>query len=115
MKSLSAIKLNPNIHIIEAGLDGGMAKVQFRGRLSPRALVIFSWGEGWDHVSVSFPNRCPSWDEMCQIKDMFFDEDECVVQYHPAKKDYVNRHPYCLHLWRPQGVEIVTPPKILVG
>lgn len=34
-------------------------------------------------------------------KDMFFKEDEIVVQYHPAKSEYVNNMPNCLHLWRP--------------
>ena len=24
-------------------------------------------------------------------------------------------HPYCLHMWKPIGVEIPTPPSILVG
>lgn len=69
----------------------------------------------WEHVSVSLPNRTPTWAEMCFVKDMFFDKNEVVIQYHPAEKDYVNYHPYCLHLWRPKNVEIPTPPSILVG
>lgn len=113
MKSLRALRLNPNIQIKISGHDGGACKVQIEGA-NKKASVIFSWGGGWDHVSVSFPNRCPTWEEMCQIKDMFFEIDECVVQYHPAKKDYVNVHPYCLHLWRPQHGEIRMPPKAMV-
>lgn len=81
--------------------------------------VIASSGGGWEHVSVApgSPHRekCPTWDEMCAIKDMFFDEEETVVQYHPPKSDYVNNHPYCLHLWRPIGQEIPRPPAIFVG
>lgn len=57
---------------------------------------------------------CPTWEEMCQIKDMFFEPDEWVVQYHPAKEDYVNNYPYCLHLWRPIGKDFPTPPKVYV-
>src|SRR5262245_54586743 len=26
----------------------------------------------WDHVSVSLSHRCPTWDEMCWVKDLFF-------------------------------------------
>jgi hypothetical protein len=37
-----------------------------------------------------------------------------VIQYHPAKGEYVNRHETTLHLWRPIGKEI-PPPKELVG
>ena len=66
----------------------------------------------WDHVSISLRTRCPNWAEMCAIKDMFFDDD-VVVQFHPAKKDYVNFHPFCLHLWRFAGV-LPIPDKILV-
>jgi hypothetical protein len=68
----------------------------------------------WEHVSVSLEDRCPTWDEMCQIKDLFWEDDECVVQYHPPKSEYVNRHPYCLHLWRPLLENLPTPPKTVV-
>lgn len=68
----------------------------------------------WEHVSVSTPSRCPTWGELCQVKAMFWDDD-LVIQFHPLKSDYVNDHPYCLHLWRPIGIEIPTPPSITVG
>lgn len=57
---------------------------------------------GWEHVSVSRigSNRPPIWDEICFVKDMFWDENECVVQFHPKKSDYVNLHPGVLHLWK---------------
>jgi hypothetical protein len=77
--------------------------------------VIASDGEGWDHVSVSLPHRCPTWDEMAFIKSLFFFDTESVVQFHPAEAFYVNCHPYCLHLWRPQAYEVELPPMVLVG
>lgn len=79
--------------------------------------IVWSCGGGWDHVSVSpFKKRItPSWDEMCKIKDIFFYEYETVVQFHPAKSDYVNNMPNCLHLWRPNKAEMPTPPSIMVG
>jgi len=77
--------------------------------------VIASDGEGWDHVSVSLKNRCPSWVEMDYIKRLFFKADECVLQYHVPEKDHINIHPYCLHLWRPQQIEIIMPPKDMVA
>lgn len=69
----------------------------------------------WEHVSVSTTVRCPTWEEMVWIKGLFFDDEETVVQYHPPKSQYVNHHPYCLHLWRPHGVELPLPPMIAVG
>jgi len=78
--------------------------------------IIASDGLDWDHVSVVIINRqrAPSWSEMCFIKDLFFNQDECVIQFHPAKDDYINCHKYCLHLWRPQKESIPKPPQIMV-
>lgn len=77
--------------------------------------VVASDGMDWDHVSVSLAKRTPNWREMCFIKDLFWDEEDCIVQYHPAKSEYVNMHENCLHLWRNQKEEFKTPPSILVG
>ena len=52
--------------------------------------IIASDGFGWEHVSVSRRDRCPTWEEMCQIKALFWDEDDCVIQYHPPRSEYVN-------------------------
>lgn len=71
----------------------------------------------WDHVSVSLMDRrheCPRWEEMCLAKDLFWEKDACVVQFHPPESDYVNQHPGCLHLWRCVDREFPTPPVICV-
>lgn len=77
-------------------------------------FVISGNGEGWDHVSVSLPDRLPSWNEMNFIKDLFFEEHETVVQFHPKKSQYVNVNPNVLHLWRKHGQEYELPPKEFV-
>jgi hypothetical protein len=76
--------------------------------------VIVSDGLGWDHASVSLPDRTPTWAEMCYIKKAFFRGDECVMQLHPPEANYVNHHPFCLHLWRPQEVDVPQPPLLCV-
>lgn len=83
-------------------------------KLPQQIRCIASDGMGWEHISVSLHNRCPTWEEMCFIKGLFWDEDDCVMQLHPPKSEYVNNHPYCLHLWRPINSAIPVPPKILV-
>lgn len=60
-------------------------------------------GSGWDHVSVSLATRTPTWEEMCWVKRLWFLPEEVVMQLHPAESEYVNYHPFCLHLWRPQS------------
>lgn len=78
-------------------------------------------GMGWEHVSVTIApknksaTRCPTWEEMCWVKDLFWNKDEAVVQYHPPDSDYVSMHHFCLHLWRPTNIEIPTPNSLMVG
>jgi hypothetical protein len=69
----------------------------------------------WEHVSVSLASRTPTWVEMQFVKRIFWRDDECVVQFHPTSDRYVNVHPYCLHMWKPIGVEMPVPPVEAVG
>lgn len=69
---------------------------------------------GWEHVSVSTRRRLPNWTEMCFAKDLCWDAEDTVIQYHPPKSRYVNEVPYCLHLWKPPG-RLRLPPMMLVG
>lgn len=115
MKRNDEIIKIPELELVQMGEDGGRGRVYLGTcHLNKAAQVVWSWGDSWDHVSVSFRNRCPTWDEMCRIKDMFFYEDECCVEYHPAKRDYVNIHPYCLHIWRRQDDYMPMPPMYMV-
>lgn len=104
------------------GNNGAFLVIYDRKPFKPVMLnVIASDGEGWEHVSVSVQGslnkkRTPTWAEMCHIKDLFWDKEDTVLQYHPAESEYVNNHPYVLHLWRPvDGEGIPTPPHVLVG
>lgn len=78
-------------------------------------------GLGWEHVSVSITStarqvtRCPTWEEMCYVKSLFWDDEEPVMQLHPPKSMWVNNHPYCLHLWRPIGIAMPLPVPLMVG
>jgi hypothetical protein len=98
---------------------------------SARLKVIVSDGHDWDlaglpgppweHVSVSCGNKdrehrvCPTWEEMCWVKDQFWEPEEAVVQFHPPRSKYVNHHPTTLHLWRVVGWSIPLPPPECVG
>jgi hypothetical protein len=94
--------------------DGNNGAFTWR-TLKGQIRCIASDQEGWEHVSVSLENRCPTWAEMCLIKNLFWDEEDCVVQFHPPKSMYVNNHKYCLHLFRPIGQHIPRPPSWMVG
>jgi hypothetical protein len=78
-------------------------------------VLIAAQDQGWEHVSVHATtrtgrNRTPTWREMSFIKDLCWDDDDVVVQYHPRKAEYVNLHPHVLHLWRPIDLVMPTPP-----
>lgn len=114
MKSIEQIKLNPRIKIDTITSDG------FHGIVSLplwHGSVIGSTGAGWEHVSVVPLNKrmTPSWDDMCKIKDWFWNDDEAVIQIHPPKDQYVNNLNNCLHLWRCTYKAMVLPPSCLVG
>lgn len=108
--------------------DGNNGHFQIPNNLSSVKGMFFdvmaSDGMGWEHVSVKLillkkkkvrlVFRVPNWAEMCRIKEIFWGDDVAVVQYHPAKKDYVNTHPYVLHLWRPTEEKLPNPNMILV-
>ena len=77
---------------------------------------IASDGLGWEHVSVSINRkRTPSWEIMCRVKNLFWDDEDTVIQFHPPRSEYVNCYEYCLHLWRPVGMKIPLPDSRLVG
>lgn len=90
-----------------------------RGRTQLHIVVADGMGVyGWEHVSVHCVTegkmRTPTWAEMCFVKDQFWGEEDCVVQYHPPKSDYVNVHPHVLHLWRPLNETLPRPNKQMV-
>lgn len=58
--------------------------------------IKVSSGGGWEHVSITMHrkfklgiislDRTPTWQEMCFVKNLLWDENDTVIQYHPAKK-----------------------------
>lgn len=117
MKTNAELMRERRIIIERTGADGGNGWIPGLDKKRPnhRARVVWSDGGGWDHVSVSWPNRCPTWEEMAAVKRLFFYNNETCVQYHPADSDYVNEHPYCLHIWRWQDGEMPKPYAWMVG
>jgi len=91
--------------------------------------VMFSTGEGWEHLSVTLRKiivkskgvtklveRTCTWAEMCMLKDAFWAPDECTVQFHPPKVNNISNHDFCLHIWKATDAEFgPVPPTILVG
>lgn len=79
--------------------------------------VVISFDENhapegrWRHVSVSCQDRLPTYAELGEVRELFFNPEATVVQIMPPKSQWVNQHQFCLHLWQrldkpllPQGL-----------
>jgi hypothetical protein len=56
-------------------------------------------GQKWQHVSVSRQRRLPSWQDIRTVKDLFIGGDQKAIMVLPPNPEYVNVHPYCMHLF----------------
>lgn len=115
MKDLTSLKKfrlrdkEKEIYKCNGDSGNGIFKVFVQGK---SFYCVASNGGGWEHVSVHRLNgKMPTWEEMCAVKEMFFEDEEVVVQYHPKKSEYVNIHKSCLHLWRPTLEKLPIPPR----
>jgi hypothetical protein len=109
------------LEIVDRGIDGGFGILRIPHtkkdgtKRYKKATCVFSTGGGWEHVSVALINgNTPTWEDMCLVKDMFWTDEEEVIQIHPKKSEYVNLKDNCLHLWRPTDGELKLPPKAFV-
>lgn len=117
-----SLRRPPDAIAVETGLDGGFYRLP---SCEPGWWLVFilSNGLGWEHVSVravrasakgTLVSRIPTWKEMCLVKAACWPDDDCVMQLHPPRRDYVNVHPDVLHLWRPLDASIPMPPVVCV-
>lgn len=55
------------------------------------------------HLSASYAKRLPRWRDLTLLRDAFFPPDVDVIQVLPRAGEYVNAHPFCLHLFQAPG------------
>lgn len=91
---------------------GGCFKVPCNG---VELRIVASSGGGWDHISISLAERCPTWEEMEHVRKLFAKPYETWVQFGLPDKEHINCHPYCLHWWRPLKHVVKLPPSEFVG
>lgn len=115
MKSIEEIRKTTNLFIEAEAENDGLGGYYYDKFNNKRLNFIFSYQMGWEHLSVSMPNRTPTWEQMCMMKDIFWNKNEACVEYHPPEEDYVNMHKHCLHIWKPTNEVLPLPPSILVG
>lgn len=95
--------------------DGRNGLFEFRKGLVTYYCVV-SDKDNWEHVAITIDRtRPPRWPEMHLVKNMFWDESDIVMQFHPANQEYLNNNVYCLHLYRPIGIYFPAPPAVVEG
>ena len=52
------------------------------------------------HVSLSYPDRDPTWEDIKAVRYAFYPSNVDVAMMLPADGFYVNVHPFCFHMWQ---------------
>jgi hypothetical protein len=77
-----------------------------KGKFSPgrfkmgRCTVLVTIDNGKWHLSISTPSASPSYNEIKQARYAYVPDDVTMAQIFPPKKEFVNIHPFCHHLWQ---------------
>lgn len=110
MRPRSEILKNPRLKKLPDSL--GFDACEIRTRDGVVQVLFGEDEEGWEHVSVSPKSSkyernqpCPTWTQMCEVKDVFWGKDEGVVQFHPPERHYlygIGDDTNILHLWKPK-------------
>jgi hypothetical protein len=53
----------------------------------------------WIHLSVASPYQLPSWEKLCEIRDLFLGTQRKALLILAPAAEHVNIHLHCLHLW----------------
>lgn len=101
-RAIACLPKNPNPAVwMESRFDE--FGVKFVNVLSQRSVVISvsneADGKVWTHLSVSYPGHLPSWAELRDTKRLFLGPESRALSVIPPDDEYVNIHPYCLHLF----------------
>lgn len=108
MKTIEELSNDTRIISIEKYDNGVMGYLRLRTEKQRTFSFVADWNkDGWEHVSISIFNdgrKMPTWAEMCEVKEIFWCEDEEVHQIHPKASNYfhgIGDLQNVLHLWRP--------------
>ena len=52
------------------------------------------------HLSISHPDRYPTWDEIADARYALIPDDVTMAMLLPPSGEYVNAHEHCFHLWQ---------------
>ena len=56
-------------------------------------------GKRWIHLSIAGMTGTPMWNDLIGARDAVLGSDKKAIQILPPKKEHVNLHPTCFHLF----------------
>lgn len=85
------------------GIPGMPGMEALRDAVNGKSAVFFSAGRHdgrwWLHVSLSHPDKMPSYMDLAEVKRIFIGEEREAVQVFPPASEHISFHDRCLHLW----------------
>ena len=79
--------------------DNNLAVMCGREPLGPQGQM--RW-----HLSVSHHKRNPTWEEIRDLRYALIPDEVMVAMFLPPKKDYVDVHHYCFHLYECEAADV---------
>lgn len=76
-------------------------------RYGRRGGIILSRDDGRLHLSISFPDRLPTWDEIKHAREELLPEDAFFCVPYPPKKYWMSVHAYAMHLYEVRDETLV--------
>lgn len=87
--------------------DTGITSAALRSIIMPITAIVgfepVEDGTWWLHISISHKHRVPTYSEIKEVKSVFIGPNRKGIMVFPQESNYVNIHPYCLHLFSPLG------------
>lgn len=65
-----------------------------------KCLIIVGHSEHGAHLSISHPDRYPTWDEIAKARYTLLPNELNMAIMLPPAEDYVAFHNNCFHLWQ---------------
>lgn len=87
----------PGWHMIAESADGQA----YRDNSGMSVIISGELHESkkWAHLSFARKTRLPSYADMIRVKHVFLGDDKKALMVLPGIDEWVNIHPFCLHLY----------------
>lgn len=102
-----------NMRTTEEHGNNGVFKIIEGYRSEVQIVCIASDQNGWENVSVAVKKNgktiSPTHGQMQKVKELFWEAEDCVMQFYPPKSQSPKKGSKILYLWRKAGENFAVP------